>query len=63
MTARRVCRTPDEIFAAGMNAACEHGISPMRRCEHCRLSPAEIGRLAVLHRPYVQAQAEAAAAA
>lgn len=58
---RRICRTPDEILAAGMHAPCEHGIAPMRDCPECRLSPAEIGRLAVLHRPYVTAVAEAAA--
>lgn len=61
MTGRRICRTPEEILAAGMNAPCEHGIAPMRNCPDCRLSPSEIGRLAVLHRPYVLAAAEAAA--
>lgn len=63
MTGHRICRTPEEILAAGMHAACGHGISPMRDCVDCRLSPAEIGRLAVLHRPHVQAAAEAAAIA
>lgn len=58
---RRICRTPDEILAAGMHAACTHGITPMRDCPDCRLSPVEIGRLAVLHRPYVTAAAESAA--
>lgn len=56
---RRICQTPDEILAAGMHAVCEHGVSPMRDCSDCRLSPAEIGRLALLHRPYVVAAAEA----
>ncbi|GHI91688.1 hypothetical protein KVH15_33325 [Streptomyces olivaceus] len=58
---RRICRTPDEILAAGMHVACEHEISPMRDCPECRLSASEIGRLAVLHRPYVAAAAEDAA--
>ncbi|MCW5252246.1 hypothetical protein IBX28_17345 [Streptomyces sp. SHP 1-2] len=46
-----------------MNAACAHDISPMRDCPKCRLSASEIGRLAVLHRPYVSAAAEASEAA
>ncbi|WTC56887.1 hypothetical protein OH715_17075 [Streptomyces cellulosae] len=62
MSGRRICRTPEEIFAAGMHAHCAHGVSPMRDCSDCRLSPEEIGRLAVLHRPHVQAAAEAATA-
>lgn len=61
MSGRRICRTSEEILAAGMNAACEHGIAPMRTCKHCRLSPSEIGRLAILHRPYVLARVDGAA--
>ncbi|MFK0172675.1 hypothetical protein ACIQU5_28150 [Streptomyces sp. NPDC090306] len=41
-------RTVADAFAAGWNAACEHGRPDPAACDDCRLTPAEIGRLAVL---------------
>ena len=60
---RKVCRTPEEAFEAGWNSPCEHDIADPTKCPRCRLTPAEIGRLAALHRPYVLAAAERAVAA
>lgn len=44
----RICRTPQEAFEAGFNAPCEHGVPRPPNCPRCRLTEAEIGRLAVL---------------
>jgi hypothetical protein len=49
-----MCRTPDEAFASGWNAPCEHDTEDPTVCPACRLTGAEIARLAVLHRPYVR---------
>ncbi|MFE2940983.1 hypothetical protein ACFXKG_18260 [Streptomyces sp. NPDC059255] len=48
---RRVCRTVDDAWAAGWDAPCGHGITDLRNCPDCRLTPAEIGALATLLRP------------
>jgi hypothetical protein len=50
-----MCRTRDEAFEAGFTAPCEHGVPLPRDCPRCRLTDAEISRLAVLHRPYLRA--------
>ena len=48
-----ICRTPADAFQAGLDALCDHDLSPVD-CPKCRLTDEEIGRLAVLHRPYLQ---------
>lgn len=45
---RRICRTPEEAFEAGLTEPCEHGARVAVDCERCRLTEAEIGHLAVL---------------
>lgn len=45
---RRICRTPEEAFEAGLTEPCEHGAHVAVDCERCRLTAAEIGQLAVL---------------
>ncbi|WP_155997921.1 hypothetical protein [Streptomonospora sp. PA3] len=54
-----VCVTAEDAFRAGFEADCEHGDAP-DVCPSCRLTDAEIGRLAVLLRPYTVAAAQAA---
>lgn len=53
-----ICRTPDEAFQTGFNSPCEHGIHPVTECDDCRLTHAEISRLAVLLRAPGQALAD-----
>jgi hypothetical protein len=55
-----ICRTPEEAFQAGWDAPCEHGIPNPVDCEHCRLKPEEITRLAALLGPSLRAAARAA---
>lgn len=55
-------RTPDEAFAAGYNALCSHGVTPIHQCDHCRLTDSEIARLVVLLGPGLRAAAERTAA-
>lgn len=43
----RLCRTPDEAFAAGWNEPCDHGRDPAA-CDECAPTEAEIARLVVL---------------
>lgn len=52
-----ICRTVEDAFQAGLNAPCEHGIPNPVDCPDCRLTPAEIERLVVMHRPYLKASA------
>ncbi|MEW2636450.1 hypothetical protein AB0903_33640 [Streptomyces sp. NPDC048389] len=54
----RICRTPREAFEAGFTAPCEHGVRPPD-CARCRLTEAEIGRLAVLLKTSVPPATEA----
>lgn len=49
-----ICRTADEAWDAGYNSPCEHGIPDPNDCPECELTPAEIARLVVLHRPYLK---------
>lgn len=51
---RRICRTPEDAWQAGWDAPCEHGIADITQCPACRLTPAEIGRIAILLRPYMR---------
>ena len=51
---RRICRTPEEAFQAGWDEPCEHNVPDPTRCPQCRLSEAEIRRLAILHRPHLR---------
>lgn len=51
---RRVCMTPEEAFQAGWDEPCTHGVADPTKCPSCRLTEAEIGQLAVLHRPYLR---------
>lgn len=55
---RRICRTPQEAFEAGFNAPCEHLVPDPNDCPRCRLTEAEIRRLAVLLRRRPQTAAE-----
>jgi len=48
-----ICRTTDEAWQAGWDAPCEHGLGP-GDCPDCALTPGEIARLVMLHRPYLQ---------
>jgi hypothetical protein len=59
-TPSRICRTPEESAAAGWNAPCEHGVPDPTQCPGCRLTEAEIYRLALLLRPYLVPAEEAA---
>lgn len=56
-----ICRTPDEAFQAGYDAPCEHQLPDPTQCPDCRLTDAEIARLAVLHRPHIGQPARTAA--
>ncbi|MFE6025578.1 hypothetical protein [Streptomyces niveus] len=58
----RICRTPEDAFAAGLVAPCEHG-KTVTECRCCCLTDAEIGRLAVLLRPGLRPLARAESAA
>lgn len=57
-----MCRTAAEAFAAGWQEPCEHQADPAR-CPQCRLTAAEMARLAVLHRPHLAAPETAVPAA
>jgi hypothetical protein len=46
----RICLTADEAFQAGFDAPCEHQVPDPAACPDCRLTTAEIRRLAVLLR-------------
>ncbi|GAA2107566.1 hypothetical protein [Streptomyces synnematoformans] len=54
MSTMPMCRTPDEAFQAGWDAPCEHGVPVPDDCPRCRLTGAEIGRLAVLWEPVLR---------
>ncbi|MFM9645676.1 hypothetical protein ACKI1S_05945 [Streptomyces galilaeus] len=60
----RICLSPDEAFEAGFEAPCEHLVPNPNDCPECRLSGAEIRRLAVLLRsePLAESRAHRAAA-
>lgn len=58
-----ICRTREEAFQAGWHAPCEHGVSNPVDCPTCRLTPEEIARLALLHRPYLRPPVTGATAA
>ncbi|MGW1324826.1 hypothetical protein ACWD64_20065 [Streptomyces antibioticus] len=49
MSARRIY-SADQAFQAGFDAPCEHLVPSPVDCPHCRLTDAEISRLAVLLR-------------
>lgn len=49
-----ICRTADDAWQAGYDAPCEHGVADPTACSSCALTPAEIARLVILHRPYLQ---------
>lgn len=49
-----ICLTADDAWQAGYDAPCEHGETDPTACPRCALTPEEIARLAVLHRPYLQ---------
>lgn len=59
---RRICRTPEEAWQAGWDEPCQHGVPDITQCPACRLTEAEIGRLAVLLGPGLRAAAVNAAA-
>jgi hypothetical protein len=44
----RICLTPDDAFEAGYTEPCEHLVPDPEDCPQCRLTDAEIGRLAAL---------------
>lgn len=44
----RICLSAQEAFEAGFQEACEHRVPDPNDCPACRLSEAEIRRLAVL---------------
>ncbi|MFJ4365133.1 hypothetical protein ACIP4S_13375 [Streptomyces chartreusis] len=46
--AGRICRTAEEAFRLGWEEPCDHGFADPGECRTCRLSDAEIARLAVL---------------
>ncbi|MET9089652.1 hypothetical protein ABZX77_48680 [Streptomyces sp. NPDC004237] len=60
----RICLTVDEAFTAGFEEPCEHRVPNPNDCSRCRLSEAEVRRLAVLVRtaPAVELTAHATAA-
>jgi hypothetical protein len=58
-----ICQTAEDAWRAGYDAPCEHGHADPTRCQRCALTPEEIARLAVLHRPYLKPQARSTAAA
>jgi hypothetical protein len=49
-----ICRTVEDAFQAGLNAPCEHNIPNPVDCPDCRLTPAEIEHLVVMHRPFLK---------
>lgn len=55
--------TPDEAFEAGFSEPCEHRVPDPNDCPKCRLSEAEIRRLAVLLRSETATTASSDAAA
>lgn len=59
----RICRTPQEAFEAGLTESCEHGARAAVDCRRCRLTDAEIGRLAVLLQGCLRPSADANAPA
>ncbi|MEU6295275.1 hypothetical protein [Streptomyces erythrochromogenes] len=59
----RICRTAEDAFWAGYNAECEHGVPDPNDCRSCQLTDAEIGQIAVLHRPYLEQSPRIPAAA
>lgn len=58
-----ICRTAEEAWQAGWDEPCQHGIPDPVDCTGCRLTPTEIARLAMLHRPYLQPAAASATTA
>lgn len=52
-----ICLTADDAWRAGYDAPCEHGHADPTACQRCALTPEEIARLAVLHRPYLKPKA------
>ncbi|WP_406730776.1 hypothetical protein [Streptomyces sp. NBC_01794] len=62
-TQAKVCRTAEEAFWAGYNAPCEHDVPDPNDCPYCRLTDAEIGRMTVLHQPYLTQRTRASQAA
>lgn len=46
----QICLTPDQAFEAGFSEPCEHLVPDPNDCPQCRLTEAEIRRLAVLLR-------------
>ncbi|MFI2437443.1 hypothetical protein [Streptomyces sp. NPDC018693] len=61
---RRICLSVDEAFEAGFEEPCQHLVPDPNDCPDCRLSAAEIRRLAVLLRsePTTESGAHPAAA-
>lgn len=53
----RICLSPQAAFEAGFEAACEHRVPDPTTCPQCRLTDAEIRRLAVLLRGEPAAEA------
>lgn len=52
-----ICQSVDDAWHAGYDAPCTHGIADPTACDRCALTPAEIARLAILHRPYLSPDA------
>ncbi|MFF7521216.1 hypothetical protein [Streptomyces pseudovenezuelae] len=46
----RICLTPEQAFEVGFDEPCEHLVPDPNDCSKCRLTEAEIRRLAVLLR-------------
>lgn len=59
----RICHSPQAAFEAGFAEACEHRVPDPTTCPKCRLTEAEIRRLAVLLRSELEAQADVRTAA
>ncbi|MER6532982.1 hypothetical protein ABT215_04005 [Streptomyces sp900105755] len=59
----RICLTTDQAFAAGFDEPCEHQVPNPAECPKCRLTEAEILRLAVLVRGATSATSPAPRAA
>lgn len=55
----RICLSAQAAFEAGFEEACEHRVPDPNDCPDCRLSEAEIRRLAVLLRSEPAAEAGA----
>ncbi|MFE3855265.1 hypothetical protein ACFXPN_29555 [Streptomyces griseorubiginosus] len=58
----RICLTPQQAFEAGFEEPCEHQVPDPNDCPTCRLTGAEIRRLAVLLRNDLPAVARTTAA-